>query len=166
MNEQPQKKCVICFKEYEPKETPTGQEQKYCSSTCRNKAAYKRREENILAKFGGQVHTEPTHRDDHRYIHRDDHRYIQGHNLNYADIGTPKIIEMIQDTAELRAENKRLIDKVQQLEMDKAELINELEDVPDDNSMGSIGKMITDYAPLIISYLNTTTNGNKTTPTA
>ena len=74
---------------------------------------------------------------------------------------------MIQDTAELRAENKRLIDKVQQLEMDKAELINELEDVPDDSSMGSIGKMITDYAPIIISYLNTTkTNGYKTTPTA
>ena len=158
MNEQPQKKCVICFKEYEPKETPTGQEQKYCSATCRNKAAYKRREENILAKFGGQVHTEPTY--------RDDKRYIQGHSLNYADIGTPKIIEMIQDTAELRAENKRLIDKVQQLEMDKAELINELEDVPDDSSMGSIGKMITDYAPLIISYLNTTkTNGYQTAPT-
>lgn len=150
---------MICTKEYEPKETPTGQEQKYCSSTCRNKAAYKRREENILAKFGGKVHTESTH--------RDDNRYIQGYALNYADIGTPKIIEMIQDTAELRAENKRLIDKVQQLEMDKAELINELEYVPDDNSMGSIGKMITDYAPLIISYLNNTkTNGNQTASTA
>ena len=73
---------------------------------------------------------------------------------------------MIQDTAELRAENKRLIDKVQQLEMDKAELINELEDQPEDNNMGSIGKMITDYAPLIISYLNTTkTNGYQTAPT-
>jgi len=45
-------------------------------------------------------------------------------------------------------------------------LINELEDQPEDNNMGSIGKMITDYAPLIISYLNTTkTNGNQTAST-
>jgi hypothetical protein len=158
MNGHSKKRCLICTKEYEPKESQTGQEQKYCSATCRNKAAYQRRESNILAKFKGTIQSESNH--------RDDGRYIQGYNLNYADLGTSKIIEMIQDAAELRAENKRLQDKVQQLEMDKAELISELEEMPEENNMAGIGKMITDYAPVILTMLNNRTNAQQTTPTS
>jgi len=116
------KKCIQCGNEYESTQK-AGQEQKYCSKSCRNKAANERRENNMAEKFKREIQQATTIGNEKREVPE------QVTAIRQSGFGIPdiKIFELVTENANLTAENKRLQDKVQALEVEKGQLIAEVE---------------------------------------
>lgn len=144
------KSCQQCGKEYESTQK-AGQEQRYCSKSCRNKAANERRESVLAEKLKRQIHGTTESRDESTTTTE---RYptIRNSNFGIPDI---KIFELVSENANLTAENKRLQEKIQTLEIENGKLIAEVEQYEDDDddgdgNMGSIGKVVEQYMPVIV----------------
>jgi len=145
------KKCIQCGNEYESTQK-AGQEQKYCSKSCRNKAANERRENNMAEKFKREIQQATTVGNDRREVPE------QVTAIRQSGFGIPdiKIFELVTENANLTAENKRLQDKVQALEVEKGQLVAELDEYEESDEGESIGgfeKAIMPFLPSILSYL-------------
>lgn len=171
------RKCIECEKEYEAIHTG-GQEQKYCSKSCRVKSANKRRESILVEKLKREVQQDATPRDETTKVER---KYEAIHGQNFG-LDSNKIFELVTTNANLTAENKRLQDKVQALEIERGELLAEIDSYEEDeesnsSDMGSIGEIMKPYLPVIVPAIvsifspkektqqPTNNNGKTTTPT-
>jgi predicted nuclease with TOPRIM domain len=150
------KKCQECGNEYESKNT-SGHEQKYCSSSCRGKAANKRRENNILEKFKGTIQPQTIIRNEERENERG---IIENNSTNYGKsfgLSAERIFELVSTNANLSAENKRLEEKIkisendyQKLEMEFDELESKLEENEKSGSMISgVNNFVDKVSPFI-----------------
>jgi predicted RNase H-like nuclease (RuvC/YqgF family) len=122
------KKCQECGNEYESKSI-SGHEQKYCSSSCRNKAANKRRENNLFEKFKGTIQ-QPTiignaeRQNESRIIEKNSTDYGKNYGLSF-----DRIFELVSTNANLSAENKRLEEKIKNVEIEKQNLEMEFDEL-------------------------------------
>ena len=160
------KKCFECGKEYESKNT-TGQEQKYCSSSCRCKAANKRRENNILEKLRGQIHETAKIGNEERTNER---KFEESFSANYGKsfgLSSEKIFELINTNAILSSENKRLQEKIetiekdyQTLEMDYNELEEKFVQSEKNGNMAGIIDKVTPFVPIIAGIFSNNKSSN------
>lgn len=136
------KKCQECGKDYESKNT-SGQEQKYCSSSCRNKAANKRRENSILERLKGQIQPTTISGNEERENER---RFVANYPTNYGksfELSPERIFELVSNNANLSAENKRLEEKIKNIENDYQRLEVEFDMLEDKmNEQENNGSMI------------------------
>jgi hypothetical protein len=150
------KKCLECGNDYESKNT-TGQEQKYCSSTCRNKAANKRRESNLFEKLKGHLHETANIGNAER---ENEKQFIESNSTSYGKnfgLSAERIFELVSTNANLSAENKRLEEKVKTLEQDYQRLemeFDELESKFDEqensgNMISGINGLVDKVSPLV-----------------
>lgn len=144
------KKCIQCGNDYESIQK-SGQEQKYCSKSCRNKSANERRESVLAEKLKREIHEQTDSRNERRE-NQEKSSTIYGSTFG---LSTDKVFELVSQNAHLTAENKRLIDKVQALEIERGELLAEIDsyeenDDNNSNNMGSIGEMVKPYLPVIV----------------
>jgi predicted nuclease with TOPRIM domain len=149
------KKCQECGNEYESKNT-SGQEQKYCSSSCRNKAANKRRENNIFEKLKGTIQQTAIIRNAER---ENEGNFIENNSANYGKtfgLSVERIFELVSTNANLSAENKRLEEKIkivendyQRLEAEFEELESKIEENENNESLISgVNNLVDKVAPL------------------
>ena len=148
------KKCIKCNNDYESTQK-SGQEQKYCSKTCRNKAANERRENDMAEKFKREFLKEPDARNEERRIFEN---VKENNTTNYGQnfgLSAEKIFELVSANANMSADNKRLQDKIQDLEIKVGTLTSELDeyDNEDESQMGGIGKIAEQYAPVLIPMI-------------
>ena len=155
------KKCQQCGNEYEST-NKTGQEQKFCSRSCRNKHHNERRQENLFEKFKNEyVHKETISGNQKGFYEQS----MESNRISHNGMSFEKTIELIQKNAELNSENKRLLDKVESLQREVNELESELEEldakIGENESSGlgaTMGNIAKDYAPFIASWLMTNKN--------
>jgi uncharacterized membrane protein YukC len=122
------KKCQQCGNDYENK-TTSGHEQKYCSSSCRAKAANKRRENNLFEKFKGTIQSTTNIGNAERENER---RIIENNSTDYGKsfgLSAERIFELVSTNANLSAENKRLEEKIKNVENDLQKLEMEYEEL-------------------------------------
>ena len=149
------KKCQQCGNEYEST-NKTGQEQKFCSRSCRNKHHNERRQENLFEKFKNEyVHKETISGNQKGFYEQS----MESNRISHNGMSFEKTIELIQQNAELNAENKRLLDKVENLQREVNQLESELEEldakIGETESSGigaTMGNLAKEYAPLIATY--------------
>jgi len=150
------KKCQQCGNDYEIK-TTSGHEQKYCSSSCRGKAANKRRENNLFEKFKGTIQ-QPTNIGN--AARENEKRVIEYNSTNYGksfDLSAERIFELVSTNANLSAENKRLEEKIknvenelQKSEMEYEELETKFDDQEQSSSMISgVNNLVDKVSPFI-----------------
>ena len=149
------KKCQECGNDYESKSS-SGQEQKYCSSSCRNKAANKRRENNLFEKFKGAIQPTTIIGNEERQNER---RIVENNSTDYGKnygLSFERIFELVSVNANLSAENKRLEEKIKNveielstLEMEFDELENKFQENENNGSMISgVNKLVDKISPL------------------
>lgn len=159
------KECLYCKNEFEQMNV-RGSEQLYCSKLCRSKAGSERYKNNLVNKFvnndkeknreqhfvasinGGQQRIMGTsnrgefieydnigvdRRDTGRLSEFD--RDIQKQSLH--NVSLAEYINLITENANNRAELKRLQEKVQELEVERGELLAELDSYENDDNNGS-----------------------------
>jgi hypothetical protein len=150
------KKCIQCENEFEPK-NKSGQEQKFCSRSCRNKHHNERRQENLFEKFKNEHLHKATSKGNE--IGSVPERSYENSYPTYNGYSFEKTIDLIQRNAELSSENKRLLDKLENLQRDYNELEMEFEELDakigenDSNGIGAtMGNIAKEYAPLIATY--------------
>jgi hypothetical protein len=162
------KKCVYCKNEFE-QNIVRGSEQLYCSKLCRSKAGAERYKSNLVSKFVNNDKQENRGRNFGQSINGSEQRIVEGSNsggfnqydnigINSSfsngvsrfdgnlqrqsihDVSLAEFINLITENANNKAELKRLQEKVQQLEIEKSELIDELDedDVDEQNDNGNI----------------------------
>lgn len=122
------KKCQECGNDYEVK-TTSGHEQKYCSSSCRAKAANKRRENNLFEKLKGQIQPSTNIGNEERQNERN---FVENNSTNYGKsfgLSPERIFELVSTNANLSAENKRLEEKIKNVENDLQKLEMEYEEL-------------------------------------
>jgi hypothetical protein len=150
------KKCQECGNDYENK-TTSGHEQKYCSSSCRAKAANKRRENNLFEKFKGTIQSTTNIGNAERENER---RIIENNSTNYGKtfgLSPERIFELVSTNANLTAENKRLEEKIKSVEQDYQRLemeFDELESKFDEqensgNMISGINGLVDKVSPLV-----------------
>jgi len=149
------KKCHECGNDYENK-TTSGHEQKYCSSSCRAKAANKRRENNLFEKFKGTIQSTTNIGNAERENER---RIIENNSTDYGKsfgLSAERIFELVSTNANLSAENKRLEEKIKNVENDYQKLemeFDELESKFDEqgnseNMISGVNNLIDKVSPL------------------
>jgi len=150
------KKCQECGNNYENK-TTSGHEQKYCSSSCRAKAANKRRENNLFEKFKGTIQSTTNIGNAERENER---RIIENNSTDYGKsfgLSAERIFELVSTNANLSAENKRIEEKIKSIEQDYQKLemeFDELESKFDEKeSSGSMIGQVNDFTDKIMPFL-------------
>lgn len=150
------KKCQECGSEYESKNT-SGQEQKYCSSSCRGKAANKRRENNLLEKLKGQIQPTTVIGNAERENER---RFAENYSTNYGksfELSAERIFELVSTNANLSAENKRLEEKIKNVESDLQKLEFEYDELEskfsEQESSGSMIGQVNNLADKILPFI-------------
>ena len=149
------KECQECGKEYENK-TTSGHEQKYCSSSCRNKAANKRRESSLVEKLKGTIQSTTIIGNTETENER---KNFDNYPTNYGKsfgLSPERIFELVSTNANLTAENKRLEEKIknvendyQKLEIEFDELENKIEEQENSGNMISgVNNLIDKVSPL------------------
>jgi hypothetical protein len=150
------KKCQECGNDYEIK-TTSGHEQKYCSSSCRAKAANKRRENNLFEKLKGQIQPSTNIGNEERQNERS---FVENNSTNYGKsfgLSPERIFELVSTNANLSAENKRLEEKIknvennlQKLEMEYEELETKFDEQEQSGSMISgVNNLVDKVSPFI-----------------
>ena len=173
------KKCQECNKDYESTNT-SGHEQKYCSSSCRGKAANKRRENNLLEKFKGTIQPKTiignAERENERTEREQDRTNVENNSTYYSrsfGLSTERIFELVSTNANLSAENKRLEEKIkiaendlQKIEMEYEELESKLEENENNGSMisgvNNLVDKVSPFLPIIYGLFNKNENNAKT----
>ena len=148
------KQCLNCSKEFEYQENGR-QEKKYCSKSCRYQSAYKRRENHLAEKLKGQIFQETKSRDEEILQPKIVRHDIPVHN-QVSGLSFREALELATLSAELKAENKRLNDKIEQLQRDYNDLELEfelLESKSEGEGMGGIGKTIGELMPLLAVFM-------------
>lgn len=158
-----QKKCTQCGNEYEAK-SKTGQEQKFCSRSCRNKHHNQRRQENLFTKFKNEYIHETTTSGNVHGFHETN---IENSRVSHSGLSFEKTIELIQSNAMLTAENKRLMDKLEVMQREIHELESEVEELDakigneENSGMGAtMGNLAKEYAPFIASWIMSKNQNN------
>lgn len=150
------KKCQQCGNNYESTNT-SGHEQKYCSSSCRGKAANKRRENNLFEKLKGQI--QPTTNIGNAETEKE-RQFVENNSTNYGKsfgLSPERIFELVSTNANLSAENKRLEEKIKNVEQDYQKLemeFDELESKFDEqenngNMISGINGLVEKVSPLV-----------------
>jgi len=158
-NETNLKKCIECGQDYESTNR-TGHEQKYCSKVCRHRSSYKRREDNLYKKFSGQIQQTTVGNDAEREIKSPTEYINSTDSFKGFGLSNERIFELVSNNAYLSAENKRLEDKItelqkeyQRLEFEFAELEESLDEDESKNSMISGINNIVEKVTPAIPYL-------------
>jgi len=166
------KKCQECGNDYENK-TTSGHEQKYCSSSCRAKAANKRRENNLFEKFKGTIQQTTNIGNGERENERS---FVENNSTTYGKsfgLSPERIFELVSTNANLSAENKRLEEKIkttendlQKLEMEFDELESKLVENENNNSMisgvNNLVDKVSPFIPIIYGLFSKNENNAKT----
>jgi DNA-directed RNA polymerase subunit RPC12/RpoP len=148
------KNCIQCGKEFQERENKTGQEQKYCSSSCRMKAANKRREEKLINTYKDESGTKKNNSiAELPMLQREEYRPNIGRDISITDF-----LAVLQETsnAKIEATTERL--RREYAEQRVRELQEQLED-DDDEPSGWLGKidinnLITQSAPYVLQPLS------------
>jgi len=150
------KNCIQCGKEFQERESKTGQEQKYCSSSCRMKAANKRREEKLINTYKNDT-TAAEHKaiSELPVLQREEYKPNIGRDISITDF-----LAALQETsnAKIEATTERL--RREYAEQRVRELQMQLEqDDDDDEPEGWLGKidvnnLITTAAPYMLQPLS------------
>lgn len=150
------KKCQECGNDYENK-TTSGHEQKYCSSSCRAKAANKRRENNLFEKFKGTIQSTTNIGNAERENER---RIIENNSTDYGKsfgLSAERIFELVSTNANLSAENKRLEEKIKNVENDLQKLEFEYDELDnkfnEQESSGSMIGQVNNFADKILPFI-------------
>lgn len=148
------KNCIQCGKEFQESEVRTGQEQKYCSSSCRMKAANKRREEKLINTYKNEPTQQQTSIAELPVLQRQEYKPNIGRDISITDF-----LAALQETsnAKIEATSERL--RREYAEQRVRELEQELEDDHDDEPNGWLGKidvnnLITTAAPYMLQPLS------------
>lgn len=158
------KKCIECGKEYESTNR-TGHEQKYCSKICRNRSSYKRRESNLFEKLSGQIQQKPIENDEREKNYGNNEYNFAASNYDGFKLSSERVFELVSTNANLTAENKRLEDKIEQLQKDYNQLefeFAELEESIDENEsknsmisgINNITEKVTPFLPIILEIFS------------
>jgi len=164
------KDCLYCKNEFEQKNV-RGSEQVYCSKLCRSKAGAERFKTNLISKFVNNDKQENKGRNFAQSINGSEQRIMEGSNAGRVnqydniginssvsngvfgfngnlqrkplhDVSLAEFINLITENANNKAELKRLQEKVQQLEIEKGELVDELDnyenDIDEESNNGNI----------------------------
>jgi hypothetical protein len=162
------KNCNYCGNQFEQKNT-TGHEQKYCTTSCRNKAANKRREDSILEKFKGTIQQTTIKGNAERENER---RSVENNSTDYGKsfaLSPERIFELVSTNANLTAENKRLEEKIKNVENDLQKLEFEYDELDSkfneqENTGGMIGQVnsladkILPFIPVVVGIFSKTKN--------
>jgi DNA-directed RNA polymerase subunit RPC12/RpoP len=146
------KNCIQCGKEFQESEVRTGHEQKYCSSSCRMKAANKRREEKLINTYKNEPTQQPTAIAELPVLQRQEYKPNIGRDISITDF-----LAVLQETnnARIEATTERL--KREYAEQKLLELQSELEE---DNNAAVGGfdfnKAFEIGAPLVLPILGGT----------
>lgn len=158
-----QRKCMQCGNEYEAK-NKTGQEQKFCSRSCRNKHHNQRRQENLFTKFKNEYIHEPTMSGN---VHGFQETNIESNRISHSGLSFEKTIELIQSNAMLTSENKRLTEKVETMQIEINQLESEIEELEEkigheeNSGMGAtMGNLAKEYAPLFATWIMSKNQSN------
>jgi hypothetical protein len=150
------KKCQECGNDYENK-TTSGHEQKYCSSSCRAKAANKRRENNLFEKFKGTIQQTTNIGNAERENER---RIIENNSTDYGKsfgLSAERIFELVSTNANLSAENKRLEEKIKNVESELQKLEFEYDELDnkfnEQESSGSMIGQVNNFADKILPFI-------------
>lgn len=148
------KNCIQCQKEFQESEVRTGHEQKYCSSSCRMKAANKRREEKLINTYKNEPTQQPTAIPELPVLQRQEYSPNIGR-----DISINNFLAVLQETsnAKIEATTERL--RREYAEQRVRELEKQIEEEEEDNS--AIGgfdfnKAFEIGAPLVLPVLGGT----------
>jgi hypothetical protein len=149
------KNCIQCGKEFQESPIKTGHEQKYCSSSCRMKAANKRREERLINTYKNEA-TAPTQQAiaELPVLQRQDNR-----PGTRGDISITDFLAALQETANARIEATTERLKREYAEQRIRELEEEIDEQDDDEPSGWLGKidvnnLITQSAPYVLQPLS------------
>ena len=148
------KNCTQCGKEFQESEVKSGQEQKYCSSSCRMKAANKRREEKLINTYRNEPTQQSTAIAELPVLQRQEYKPNIGRDISITDY-----LAILQETtnAKVEATTERL--RREYAEQRLRELQQELEEDEDDEPNGWLGKidvnnLITTAAPYMLQPLS------------
>lgn len=147
------KNCIQCGKEFQESEVRTGHEQKYCSSSCRMKAANKRREEKLINTYKNEPTQQQTAIAELPVLQRQEYKPNIGRDISITDF-----LAVLQETsnAKIEATSERL--RREYAEQRVRELEQELQE-DDDEPNGWLGKidvnnLITTAAPYMLQPLS------------
>jgi hypothetical protein len=151
------KNCIQCGKEFQESEVRTGHEQKYCSSSCRMKAANKRREEKLINTYKNEPTEQQAPIAELPMLQRQEYKPNIGRDISITDF-----LAVLQETsnAKIEATTERL--RREYAEQRVRELEQQIEDDEDDDN-GAIGgfdfnKAYQIGAPLVLPILGGTIN--------
>ena len=149
------KNCIQCGKEFQESEVRTGHEQKYCSSSCRMKAANKRREEKLINTYKNEPTEQQTAIAELPMLQRQEYKPNIGRDISITDF-----LAVLQETsnAKIEATTERL--RREYAEQRVRELEQQIEEDEDDDN-GAIGgfdmnKAFEIGAPLVLPILGGT----------
>ena len=150
------KNCIQCGKEFQEGEVRTGHEQKYCSSSCRMKAANKRREEKLINTYKNEPTQQQTAVAELPVLQRQDYRPNIGRDISITDF-----LAALQETsnAKIEATTERLRREYAEQRVRELELQQQLDEDYDDEPNGWLGKidvnnLITTAAPYMLQPLS------------
>jgi len=160
------KECLYCKNEFEQNRLIRGSEQLYCSKLCRSKAGTERYKNNLVNKFvnnekdkNREQHIVSSIKGSEQRIMgtSDGGEFIEYDNTgvdrrdasrlsefsrdiqkqSFHNVSLTEFINLITENANNRAELKRLQEKVQQLEVEKGDLLAELDSYENENNEDS-----------------------------
>lgn len=149
------KNCIQCGKEFQENQMKTGHEQIYCSSSCRMKAANKRREERLKNTYKNE---QPMHQQqaiaELPMLQRQEYKPNIGRDISITDF-----LAALQETsnAKIEATTERL--RREYAEQRVRELQQQIDEDEDDEPQGWLGKidvnnLITTAAPYMLQPLS------------
>lgn len=146
------KNCIQCQKEFQESEVRTGHEQKYCSSSCRMKAANKRREEKLINTYKNETPTSQQAITELPMPQRTEYRPNIGRDISIVDF-----LAVLQETsnAKIEATTERL--RREYAEQKLLELQFEIDEY-DNTAVGGfdMNKAFEIGAPLVLPILGGT----------
>ena len=146
------KQCNQCGKEFQEASVRTGHEQKYCSSSCRMKAANKRREEKLINTYKNEPTQKQTAVAELPVLQRQDYRPNIGRDISITDF-----LAALQETssAKIEATTERL--RREYAEQKLLELQSEMDDYEQESIGGfDMNKAFEIGAPIILPILGGT----------
>lgn len=148
------KNCIQCGKEFQESPTRSGHEQVYCSSSCRMKAANKRREERLKNTYKNEPIQQQQAIAELPVLQRQEYKPNIGRDISITDF-----LAALQETsnAKIEATTERL--RREYAEQRVRELQQQLEDDGDEEPEGWLGKidvnnLITTAAPYMLQPLS------------
>jgi hypothetical protein len=146
------KNCIQCGKEFQESEVRTGHEQKYCSSSCRMKAANKRREEKLINTYRNEPTQQSTAIAELPVLQRQEYKPNIGRDISITDY-----LAILQETtnAKVEATTERL--RREYAEQKLLELQSEMDEY-DNAAVGGfdMNKAFEIGAPIVLPILGGT----------